>query len=314
MSRKRIGLAGASGFVGSAVAAALAEGHEVVPIAVPRLRSGARTVDGVKRAVRAESEALSDLVEQLDRVHVLINAAGDPDASSVDEDALYGANAVLPALLAAAAAEAGVPRMVHVSSAVVQNDRPTLDSSEEMVPFSPYSGSKVLAEEVLRSAGMAGCDVVRYRPPSVHAPGRRVTAMIARIASSPAATVARPADQPTPQALLPNVASAVAFLATTDAQPPAVVHHPAEGVTVSSLMQDLSGGRKPLVLPRWFARAVVRLAKLVGRAHRPTAANARRVELLWLGQRQAPSWLTEAGWQPPVGREGWRSLTQGDAR
>ena len=307
MPRRRVALAGASGFVGSAVAAVLSDGHDVVPVSVPRLRSGARTADDVRRAAGAEADARADLVRQLVGVDVLVNAAGDPDASSADEGALFGANAVLPALLVAAATEAGVARVVHVSSAVVQNDRPTLDSSEEMVGFSPYSASKVVAEEVLRSA--AGV-VVRYRPPSVHASGRRVTSMISRIAGSPAATVARPGDQPTPQALLPNVASAIAFLATTDARPPAVVHHPSEGVTVTSLMSDLSGGRRPVRLPRAVAHAVVRAAKLVGRFHRPTAANARRVELLWLGQAQAPSWLTEAGWRPPVGREGWRALGQ----
>lgn len=314
MSRRRVALTGASGFVGSAVAAELAKDHDVVPIAVPRLRSGARTVDAVRHAVAAESGAYADLVRQLTGVDVLVNAAGNPDASSVDEDALFGANAVLPAILVAAAADAALPRVVHVSSAVVQNDRPTLDSSEEMVGFSPYSASKVLAEEVLRTADTGSCAVVRYRPPSVHAQGRRVTSMIARIAASPAATVARPGDQPTPQALLPNVASAIAFLATTDAGPPAVVHHPSEGVTVTSLMSDLSGGRRPRRLPRGLARAAVRAAKLLGRLHRPTAANARRVELLWLGQGQAPSWLTEVGWQPPVGREGWLSLGQGGHR
>lgn len=314
MPPRRIALAGATGFVGSAVATALSESHEVVPITVPRLRSGARTVDGVQQAVAAESDAVADVVRQLTGVDVLVNAAGDPDASSVDEDALYGANAVLPALLVAAATQTGVTRVVHVSSAVVQNDRATLDSSEEMVAFSPYSGSKVLAEEVLRSVEAPTCSIVRYRPPSVHAPGRRVTAMIARIAGSPAATVARPGDQPTPQALLPNVASAIAFLATTEARPPAVVHHPSEGVTVTTLMSDLSGGRKPRRLPGGLARILVRALKLIGRFHRPTAANARRVELLWLGQAQGPSWLTEAGWRPPVGREGWRSLARGGAR
>lgn len=297
---------GASGFVGSAVVEALSA-HHVRAAPSPRLTTSARTVEALVDAARRHPD-LDVLVEHFRGADVVVNAAGDPDASSLDVDALYGANALLPALVLAAARAAGIRRLVHVSSAVVQNDRPVLDSSEEVRPFSPYSASKVAAEQVLRGVAAPGLQVVRYRPPSVHAPGRRVTRMIGRIASSPVATVARPGDQSTPQALLANVADAIAFLALVDRVPPPVVHHPSEGVTVTSLMTDLSGGRRPRRLPRSLASAVVRGAKLAGRAHKPTAANARRLELLWLGQRQAPSWLTEAGWVPPVGPEGWRAL------
>jgi len=50
------------------------------------------------------------------------------------------------------------------------------------------------------------------------------------------------------------------------------------------------GGRRPSELPRWLA------------------ANAQRVEMLWSGQSQAPSWLTQAGWAAPVGAEAWSCL------
>ncbi|NYG59803.1 nucleoside-diphosphate-sugar epimerase [Nocardioides daedukensis] len=251
---------------------------------------------------------VDDLAAQLSGADVVINAAGNPDASSLDEDVLFGANALLPAILLKASNAAGVGRFVHISSAVVQNDKDTLDSTEDMRPFSPYSASKVTGELVVRALSKPTVEIVRYRPPSVHAPERRVTRMIGRIASSPAATVARPGDQGTPQALLLNVAAAIAFLATTDVRPPAVVHHPSEGVTVTNLMVDLSGGQVPRRLPRWLAKALVAVAKRLGRIHRPTAANARRVELLWLGQAQAESWLSDVGWVPPVGRNGWKAL------
>jgi hypothetical protein len=123
------------------------------------------------------------------------------------------------------------------------------------------------------------------------------------------ATVAGSGVSSSPQAQLPNVAAAIAFLATADEVPPGVVAHPSEGVTTGGLMRDLSGGREPRHLPPTLARAVVRLAKLVGRVHRPTAANARRVELLWFGQEQAGSWL-DGRWSAPVGPEGWRELTR----
>ncbi|WP_162598607.1 NAD-dependent epimerase/dehydratase family protein [Nocardioides gilvus] len=308
----RIVLFGASGFVGSAVANALASTAEVVAVPAPRLTSTARTA-GEIRAEGSRSPEHDRLVQLLTGVTTVVNAAGDPDASSLDENGLFGANALLPAVLLAAARDAGVGRFVQISSAVVQNDKPVLDSSEDLRPFSPYSASKVVGEEVVRESDRGAMQVVRYRPPSVHDHSRRVTRMIRRIATSPAATVARPGDQPTPQALLPNVASAVAFLATTPESVPEVVHHPSESVTVSRLMEDLSGGRSPVRIPRGAARLGVRGAKALGRLHRPTAANARRVEILWLGQDQAKSWLTEAGWTPPVGREGWHALAQEEA-
>lgn len=302
----RVALLGASGFVGSAVRSALEAKAEVVVVPTPRLSSTARSAAQIFSSVPAQA-ALQTLVEAFASVEVVVNAAGNPDASSLDEDALFGANALLPALVVEAADRAGVRRVVHVSSAVVQNDKAVLDDSEDLRPFSPYSASKVLGEVVVRDAE-ASVERVRYRPPSVHAPQRRVTRMIRRIATSPAATVASPGTQLTPQALLPNVAAAVAELALREGSVPAVVHHPSEGVTVTALMADLSGGRRPRRLPRWFARLLVVSAKAAGRVHRPTAANARRLELLWLGQDQAQSWLTNQGWSVPVGRDGWRAL------
>jgi nucleoside-diphosphate-sugar epimerase len=309
MTETRVALLGASGFVGTAVRAALElSGAEVRVVPTPRLRTPLRSSGGLISAARREA-AVREIAAQLDGIDVLINAAGCPDASSLDEDMLYGGNALLPRVALEAAGLAQVRRVVHVSSAVVQNDKSVLDESEELLPFSPYSASKVAGEEVLREQIPAGVSVVRYRPPSVHASGRRVTRMVARIAASPVASVARPGTQPTPQAQLPNVGSAVAFLATSPVQPPEVVIHPSEGVTTAGLMRDLSGGRRePLRLPKWLAVFLVAAAKLAGRLHRPTAANGRRLELLWLGQGQAESWLTGLGWIPPVGPEGWKRL------
>jgi hypothetical protein len=104
------------------------------------------------------------------------------------------------------------------------------------------------------------------------------------------------------------VAAAVSFLALIDEDVPPVVHHPWEGTTVGGLLLDLGDGRAPRELPVALARAVVESAKRAGRLHPPTAANARRLELLWFGQEQDSSWLTAAGWRPPVGLEEWRRI------
>jgi hypothetical protein len=132
--------------------------------------------------------------------------------------------------------------------------------------------------------------------------------MIAKLARSRFASVAGSGDKPSPQALIDNVGSAVAFLATCPEVPPAVVHHPSEIITTGALLALLSDGREPKHLPTALAIALVNAAKLAGRAVPSLSANARRLEIIWLGQMQAPSWLTAAGWSPPVGREGWAEL------
>lgn len=305
-----VALVGASGFVGSAVRAAMeTNGHQVVPVPAPRLRTSEREISGLLQQAFALEDRVG-LATKLAGASVLVNAAGNPDASSLDVDGLFGANALLPRVLAEAAGIAGVPRMVHISSAVVQNDRTVLDDTEDIAGFSPYSFSKVAGELALSCETPAGITITRYRPPSVHARGRRVTERVAAIARSPLASVAGPGSQSSPQALLDNVASAVAYLASTPTPPPSVVIHPWEGLTASSLMVALGRGRQPRVIPRSLAASFVRFVKTLGRVSAPVAANARRLDVLWFGQGQAESWLTRQGWTPPVGMEGWAALAE----
>lgn len=300
MSAPLVAVFGA-GFVGSAVADALrAKDVEVSLLHAPRLdprqcAGWSAVPDSLVASVAAGLEGAS----------AVVNAAGDPDASSVDEAALDAANGWLPLLLARAAHRAGVPRFVHVSSAVVQGRRPVLDESPATEPFSPYSRSKIAGEQRLAAAGLPG--VVIYRPPSVHDAERRVTRMTSRIAGSRLASVMAPGTQPSPQALRANVAAAVTELATCVAQPPTYVIHPWEGLSAGALMEVL-GGRRPLLVPRPLGHGVLAALRFVGRWSPVVAANARRVEMLWLGQGQAQSWLSVQGWKPPVGLDGWQEL------
>jgi nucleoside-diphosphate-sugar epimerase len=299
----RVVVVGASGFVGSAVVAALrAEGHEVVSLRAPRL---AGVVEMPDPEVIRGLPVVTELEALFDSADAVVNAAGDPDASSTDVGALLAANALLPAVLAAATARSPRMRFVHVSSAVVQGRQAVLDAGPPLDGFSVYAQSKARGEQL--AAALAPDRTVVYRPPSVHAADRRVTRMIARIAASPLATVASPGTQPSPQALLANVASAIAFLATTEQDVPPVVIHPHEGLTAASTM-ELLGGRAPRRLPRGLARTVAYLLERVGRSSPAMAANARRVEMLWFGQEQAPSWLTSHGWVPVAGLEAWTEL------
>lgn len=313
---KKIVVVGASGFVGSQVCDALKRrGATVVRAAAPRLQvvvtgssadqSASTSRQTAQRADLTPGGEFAELIAAWQGADALVNAAGDPDASSRDESALFGANAALPGLLGRLADAAGIERFVHVSSAVVQGRLPVLDETDTFDAFSTYARSKLAGEQLAREFGPA--QSVVYRPPSVHHESRRVTQLTARIASSPISSVATPGTQRTPQALAANVGDAVAELALSEAAPPKVVIHPWEGLTCVELLEAL-GGRRPIRLPRWLARLLVKLLELAGKAVPSLAANARRIEMVWFGQSQAESWLTKQGWQPPVGRDGWAEL------
>jgi len=302
--RPTIVVFGATGFVGRATVDQLRNrGAEVRAFRSPRLPP--THASQVGEALKSYDALVAEIAEDVTGADAVVNAAGNPDASLRDEASLMAANALLPAVLAKAVHLARVPRFVHVSSAVVQAATPRLDQSTNTAAFSAYSRSKVLGELLVQELGAPA--TVVYRPPSVHASDRRVSRMTARIARSPISSVARPGSSPSPQALLKNVADAIAFLATTSAQPPFIVAHPSEGLTTASVLTFL-GGRTPLEIPRSLARTIVAMLTTSGKAMPQIAANARRVEMLWFGQSQAASWLTEAGWSPPAGHDAWGEL------
>lgn len=298
-----IALVGATGFVGSHVRAALEQrGAHVVGISAPRLSTTARTVGELDRDIEqlVSRDAMLSLREDLRGCDAVVNAAGVANATG-NGDALFGANALLPGLLASLIP--GHIRFVHVSSAAVQGRRNPLDESEQLAPFSPYSSSKALGEMSVRSRG---ADNVIYRPTSVQGSGRDVTRSLVRLLRSPAASVAGNGDAPTPQVLVQNVADAVAFLALEAGHPPSVVLHPSEWITTGDLVR-LLGERTPLRVPTLVARAVIGLGFTVGRLIPAGAGVARRLEILWLGQDQAASWL-DGRWSAPLGREAWKEL------
>ncbi len=242
------------------------------------------------------SQLYTALVKQLRGCRTLINAAGRADPDGSDETELLMANAVLPVVLALAARDAGVQRLVHISSAVVQGRMP-LTVHLEYQSLSPYARSKVAGERAVLALGAAGPDqVVIYRPPSVIAASRLTAAGLRRIARLPVVPVLR-ADAPVPTALLKNVGSFARHLATV-ATPAPVYVHPSEGMTVRSLIQSASGERAPAIIDlAWLDGVGERAFAAACRLER-VAPRVRRIELLLRGQKQI-----NAG--PTAGAYGW---------
>lgn len=298
-----VAVLGASGFVGSHVVTALAErGVDVRRVRAPRLTTTARTAEDLmvelsRPDVVAETERLR---AELADAAAVVNAAGLAHATGAGDD-LFGANALLPAVVADAA-PAGI-RFVHVSSAAVQGRIDPLDETLQRAPFSPYSTSKALGEELAGRRPGTVC----FRPTSVHGADRKVTRSLYRVVSSPLASVAGRGDGPSPQVLVENVADAVAHVVLLQQAPPGIVLQPWEGLTVGGLVRAF-GGREPRHIWPWLARTVVLLLGAVGTVFSPAAGIARRLEMLWFGQRQVAGWLTTTGWSAPMGRQRWKDM------
>lgn len=297
---------GGTGFIGSATVRYIRDtGAHVFALTAPRLELDPASVDGVEVANLASSlREVDELAEQLAGVDVVVNAAGLATPDAAESAALYGANALIPAVVVIAAARAKVGRVIHLSSAAVQGDRIVLDETLEVEPFSPYSRSKALGERSALAAARSAkedSDLVILRATSVQGRGRATTDALRRVARSPLATVAAPGDYPTVVSSVGGLVRFVYDLGVIRDEIPVVVLQPWEGLTVSTVLER-AGGRPPRQLPAGICRVLVRLGKRVGRVVPRIAGPVRRVELMWFGQRQSHREFSPTGSQIVDGR------------
>ncbi|MCQ1995035.1 NAD(P)-dependent oxidoreductase [Arthrobacter sp. zg-Y1171] len=287
---------GGTGFIGSAVRSALAaRGVEVRAVSAPRLRTDASDVAGLLAAAAALDTERRRLADAFAGADVVVNAAGLATPGAADSPELRGANSLLPALVADAADAAGVRRFVHLSSAAVQGHRPFLDESPHVEPFSAYSRSKALGEQVLSARHGGSCSVATVRATSVQGPGRATTAKLSRLAASPLASVAGPGTAPSPVSSVDSLVDFVLRVGSHTGPVPAVVLQPWEQASVSSVL-EAAGGRRPAHLPVWACRLALRSGYAVSSLAGERLHGAlRRVEMMWFGQRQEPGWAEATG-------------------
>ncbi|MBF0673464.1 MAG: NAD-dependent epimerase/dehydratase family protein [Salinibacterium sp.] len=287
---------GASGFVGSAIVTELRKrGIEVVAVPAPRveLEAAHASAEGVLAAAKSGGEHVGVLVAAMKGADVVVNAAGLATPDSAGGEALLGANALLPALIAYAAARGGTKRMVHLSSAAVQGRRRVLDESSETAPESPYALSKALGESALLAlaSGNEGAlpEIIILRATSVQGPGRATTARLQRLAASPIASVAGTGAGPTVVSSVTSLAEFTAEVGAHSTRVPNIVLQPWEGLSAAEAL-ELAGGKSPMRLPVWLCRAAVASGFAVSRVWPRLAGPVRRVELMWFGQQQRSEW------------------------
>jgi UDP-glucose 4-epimerase len=303
-----IAVLGANGFIGKAVADLLTElGVEVRRISAPRLRWPYEPPTSLGDPLpKPGQQDVEKLAARLDGAQAVINAAGVADADAPSTRALFGANALMPLVAAQAAAAVGARRFLHVSSIVVQGNRP-LDETMTMAPFSPYSLSRALGETMLLREPEVETSV--YRPSPVQGPHKPNTRSIIRVARSRLACVAGDGSLPTPQALVDEVSEGIVHATRYERSLPPVLLHPHNGMTTGMLL-TLLGGKEPRRLPLRPTRHAVNGILRTTRGNVWAHGNARRLEMLLLGRRQSEGWLPTHGFAPRVDATKWRLLTR----
>ena len=174
---ERILVTGGSGFVGGAIVRQLvSDGRDVAALA--RTSQAASTVGAFGAApVRGDVRDRRSLAEAMRGADVVFHAAGINAMCLADAAPMFRANVEGSRNLVAAAAEAGVGRVVYTSSAATLGERTGETGSETTTPrgwfLSSYERSKTEAERyVLADAEALGIDLVCVNPASVQGPGR----------------------------------------------------------------------------------------------------------------------------------------------
>lgn len=293
-SSRPVGILGAGGFVGKGVAAAFQRaGHPV--LSLPRLVLPAKlnpsTPDLGSPRFRDELlPANLHLIEQLASVDVAINAAGMADPASADVATLWAMNKALPAAFDVLASEAGLRRVVHISSAAVQGGN-ALNEKPEWSPVTAYGRSKAEAEQYLLKN--AETPTIIYRATSVMGPGRPIVDKLINFYAGRLAPVFGDGSAPLPLSALPNTGDAVATLAlAVDA--PLIALQPFEGVTQLGLAEALAQPHtrvQRILLPPGVSRICAGSSKLPS----SLMASLRRADLLIFGQSQAATALADCG-------------------
>src|SRR5215210_3559280 len=157
-------ISGGAGFLGLHLARRLlADGHEVRSLDLLELKDP--PLEGRVREIRGDIRDESAARELVDGARILVHAAAAlPIRGSRQEIRAVNVDGTLTLL--SAAAEAGVRRVVFVSSTAVYGvpDKHPIDEDDPLDGVGHYGESKIEAERVCRAFVERGLDCVILRP------------------------------------------------------------------------------------------------------------------------------------------------------
>ena len=168
-------ITGATGFVGSSLARALAtEGQQIIALARPeadRRRLAGLDIQWVSGDV-TRPETLAGL---FDGVEAVVHAAGRLGQAGVAAAEYHRLHVDGTRHVLQAAAAGGVKRVVYVSSPGVLGPitGPPADETTPPAPSNAYERSKAAAEQVAHAFAAQGLPVVIARPEFIYGPGDR---------------------------------------------------------------------------------------------------------------------------------------------
>jgi nucleoside-diphosphate-sugar epimerase len=264
----RILVTGASGFVGRAVVAALAKDGHAVRAAVRRPAPAfPANVEIVQIGNLAEPIDWSPLLAGID---VAIHLAGIAHIGPRVGATLYDrVNHLATAQLATAAVQAGVNRLVFMSSIRAQSGPAADHALTERDPPAPtdaYGRSKLAAEQAIRNAGLS---FTVLRPVLIYGPG--VKGNLAMLASAAATRLPLPVKDFVNRRSLLGIDNLIAALEFVLLSPQTVgetyvVADPGMALKLGDIIATIrqAKGRRPLLLPmstdylKWPLRALRR--------------------------------------------------------
>jgi nucleoside-diphosphate-sugar epimerase len=249
----RVLVTGASGFIGSAVVAALARDGYAVRAAVRRPHlSFPDGVEVVQHPDLAEAFDWQPLLQGVDQVVHLAGIAHT--GRGVDRASYDRVNRQATAQLATAAAQAGVKHLVFVSSIRAQCG-PAADHAlterDDPAPADAYGASKLAAEEAVHSSGVP---FTILRPALLYGPGVKGNfALLARAAATRLPLPVRDFSNRRSLLGIDNFISALAFVLATPATigETYVVADPGIPPRLSDVFVTLrqARGRRALIIP-----------------------------------------------------------------
>lgn len=301
----RILVTGAAGFIGRPLCRGLAErGHAVLGYT----RAPTAPIAGVELCAFGEIGPQTRWAGHLDGVETVVHLANRAHRPTRDKAATDEAEAA--AALACAAAEAGVRRLVHVSSVRAMGNATSpgapFRSTDPPLPRDPYGRGKLAVERALQAAArQIGLPLVILRPPLVYGPGVKANfRTLLRLAAS---------GLPLPLAGIENRRSLIFIDNLVDLAARACVHPGAAGrVLLARDQADLSTPE----LVRILAAALDRPARLFALPHLAFAA-LRNLPILGPAvarltlSLQIDDAATRAvlGWAPPASPEAGLAAT-----